>query len=128
VKRVLVVENEQSIRAFCHVALQEDGFEVDTAADGREAQGMMDALDYDIFLIDLKMPVFDGMQLFRWMKVAHPTLTDRVTFTSGDTMAADTRNFIATAGRPFLPKPFTLNELRTAVKVYLQTSAGAGSK
>jgi CheY-like chemotaxis protein len=46
----------------------------------------------------------------------HPELVTEVIFTTGDAINPDTRIFLEQAGRPLLPKPFTLDELKTVVK------------
>ncbi|GAJ10481.1 unnamed protein product, partial [marine sediment metagenome] len=50
----------------------------------------------------------------------HPKLIDRVIFTIGDVMSKDIQDFLGQAGRPFLPKPFTPDELRTIVRETLR--------
>lgn len=121
--KVLVVEDEPSISQVCLRALVEEGFEVDIAENGAQAQEKLKAKDYDICLIDIMTPVMDGKQLFRWITEKHPDLVTRVIFTTGDSINPDTRIFLDRADRPFLPKPFTLDELRTVVR---ETMSQAG--
>lgn len=118
--RILVVENEESICTLCRMALGADGFEVDTAADGKVAQEKIGSRHYDVFIFDIKMPVVDGKELFRWLQKEHPSLTAKVIIISGDTMAKDTRTFLDQVTAPFLPKPFTLGELKAAVRKVLE--------
>jgi DNA-binding response OmpR family regulator len=114
--RVLVVEDEPSISQICLRTLSGEGFEVDIAENGAEAQEKLRAKDYDICLIDIITPVMSGKKLFQWIKEEKPELLTGVIFTTGDSINPDTRDFLDKAGKPFLPKPFTLDELRTVVR------------
>lgn len=114
--RVLVVEDEPSIGQVCLRTLRGEGFEVDIAENGAEAQEKLKAKDYDICLIDIITPVMNGKRLFHWIKEARPELLDGVIFTTGDSINPDTKDFLEKVGKPFLPKPFTLDELKTMVR------------
>jgi CheY-like chemotaxis protein len=61
-----------------------------------------------------------GKELHQWLKEKHPQLANRVIFTTGDVMGGDTQIFLEQAHRPFLPKPFTPDELKAIVKEALK--------
>ncbi len=120
-RKVLVVEDEPAIAEVCRRVLVGEGFEVDIAVNGKVAQDMLreqqdDPCCYDLCLIDIRTPEMNGTELYGWMKEAHPRLASRVIFTTGDVMGGDTGSFLEQAGRPFLPKPFSPDELRTIVR------------
>ena len=123
-KRILVVENEEAIRSICRLALSQEGFAVDTADNGALAQIMIGENQYDVCLIDLKMPVVGGQELFRWMEQKHPALTRRIIFISGDVMGKESADFLEQAAQPFLSKPFSLDELKAAVAKALESGDG----
>jgi DNA-binding response OmpR family regulator len=114
--RILVVEDEPSISQVCLRVLTAEGFDVDIAENGAKAQEKLKAKDYDICLIDIITPVMDGKRLYHWIVDKRPQLVKGVLFTTGDSVNPDTRIFLERVGRPFLPKPFTLDELKTVVK------------
>ncbi len=114
-KRVLVVEDEPSVSAVCHRVLTREGFEVDIALDGRSAQDMIEDKQYDLLLFDIKVPTMNGKELYQWLQDKYPQLTDRVIFTSGDIMVGDTPTFLERVARPFIPKPFTPDELKNII-------------
>jgi len=120
VKRILVVEDEPGISAVCQRVLTSEGFEVDIAVNGKVAQDMLGEKDYDLFLIDVRTPLMNGKQLYQCIQEKHPKLIDRVIFTTGDVMSKDIQGFLGQAARPFLPKPFTPDELRTIVRETLR--------
>lgn len=57
----------------------------------------------------------NGKELYQVIINRHPQLANRVVFTTGDVLDGYTQRFLELAGRPFLPKPFTPNELITTV-------------
>ena len=120
VKRVLVVEDEPAISDVCRRVLTGEGFEIDIAVNGKVAQGMIDEKQYDLCLIDIKLPVMNGQELYQWLKEKHPKQISKVIFTSGSVLGEDTQLFIEQTGRPFLPKPFTPDDLRAIVRGNLE--------
>jgi DNA-binding response OmpR family regulator len=114
--RVLVVEDEPAISQVCLRVLSAEGLEVDIAENGASAQKKLEEKDYDLCLIDIVTPVMDGKRLYRWIADKHPQLVRGVVFTTGDAINPDTRAFLDRAARPFLPKPFTLDELKKVVR------------
>ena len=116
IKRILIVEDEPVIRQVCQRTLAGEGFEVDIAANGKVAQQMLGRENYDLFIIDIRTPVMDGRQLFQYMEEKRPELVDRVIITSGDLASGDAQSFVERANRPFLPKPFTNDELKALVR------------
>jgi DNA-binding response OmpR family regulator len=119
-KRILVVEDEPVICEICVRVLTGEGFKVDIAANGELAETKLQESRYDLILIDIRTPVMNGEELYQWINEKYPELVSRVLFTTGDVMGGDVQYFLETAGRPFLPKPFTPDELRTIVRETLR--------
>ena len=115
-KRILVVEDEAAIGWICQMVLTSEGFEVDIAVNGQVAQEMLGKMGYDLVLIDIRTPIMNGKQLYQVIIDQYPKLAGRVIFNTGDVMDGHTQRFLELAGRPFLPKPFTPDELRTIVR------------
>lgn len=120
VKRILVVEDEPAISDVCRRVLTSEGFEVDIAVNGKADQDMVEEKQYDLCLIDIRLPAMTGKELYQWLKEKHPKVVDGVIFTTGDVMGGDTQIFLEQASRPFLPKPFTPDELKAIVKQSLR--------
>jgi DNA-binding response OmpR family regulator len=115
-KKILIVEDEQGISQVCRRFLSSEGFEVDIADNGSAAQGLLPEKDYDLCLLDIRTPIMDGKELYQFIIGEHPELADRVIFMTGDVVDEYTRRFLELAGRPFLYKPFTLDELKIIIE------------
>jgi len=120
VKKILVVEDEPAICNICQRVLTREGFEVDIAVNGRVAQDMIEEKQFSLYLVDIRTPKMNGTELYQWLEKKYPQLTSRVIFTTGSVMGGDTITFVEQTGRPFLPKPFTPNELKAIVQEALK--------
>jgi CheY-like chemotaxis protein len=110
-KKILVVEDEPSISSICERVLTSEGCEVDIAVNGEIAQNMIESKGYDFCLIDIKTPAMNGKELYQWLAEKHTHLANGVVFTTGDVMDEDIQSLLKRTDRPFLPKPFTPDDL-----------------
>jgi CheY-like chemotaxis protein len=69
-----------------------------------------------MLISDIRIPDIDGPALFDILKRQHPELIGRIAFMTGDTLSAHVKTFLDHAGRPFIEKPVTPNELRELVR------------
>ena len=124
-RRSLVVEDEPTIARMCLRALGTEGFEVDVASDGKAAQARLSGNEdlYDLCLIDIRTPRMNGIELYQYLKEIGSEMINRVIFTTGDVVNDEIKTFLEETGRPFLPKPFTLDELRSVIRITLAPSS-----
>ena len=117
---VLLVEDEDAVRMGGVRALQSRGYTVHEAASGIEALEVLEELNgqVDIVVSDVVMPEMDGPTLLRELRKTHPDI--KFIFVSGYAEDAFARNLPADAKFGFLPKPFSLKQLATAVKEMLE--------
>ncbi len=120
VKRILVVEDELGIGNLCQRVLTREGYEVDIAANGKIAQDMIEEKQYDLLLLDIRMPVMNGKEFYQWLQEKHPQLAARVAFTTGSVTSEETPAFLKQSGRPYLLKPFGRDELKTFIEEALK--------
>ncbi|MBN1862169.1 MAG: response regulator [Dehalococcoidales bacterium] len=113
--KVLVVEDEAAVSRLCRVVLKQGGFEVEVAGNGRVAQERLRGGDYELVLLDIKTPVMDGRDFYRFLVKERPELARRVIFTTGDVVDRGIGDFIRLSGRPLLAKPFGSEELKAVV-------------
>jgi two-component system NtrC family sensor kinase len=111
-RRVLVVDDEESILALLHDVLAADGHRVDTAHNGEEAVEYLLKHGYDLLITDIKMPGMGGQALYQRVKQLDSELAKNTVFITGDTVSAETRNFLQKVQNVCLAKPFKIREVR----------------
>ncbi len=113
---ILLVEDEEAVRAFASRALASRGYTVHEAGTGTEALAVMEETGgaVDLVVSDVVMPEMDGPSLLRELRKARPDL--KIIFVSGYAEDAFAKNLPEGEQFHFLPKPFTLKALATAVK------------
>ena len=104
--RVLVVDDEASVRVSLQRYLAGRGHDVETTASGEDALARLRATSYDAVIVDMRMPDLSGEQLFERLRSNDPAHAERVIFTTGDLVNEQMRRFLDGAGRPCVPKPF----------------------
>lgn len=117
--RVLLVDDEEAIRRICEVALRRVGFQVDTAAEGRAAIGLLQQHRYHVVVSDIGMPGLDGLQLLREVR-GHDLDVPVVLMTGNPDVETAVRAIELGALRylikPFLPKDM-VQTVRSAVQL-----------
>jgi len=121
VKKILVVDDEVSIALICERVLIAEGHSVDTARNGIEGKERIEEKDYDLVILDIRTPLMDGEELYRCICENHPKLRDRVIFNTGAVLGGSTPEFLKKCSRPFIPKPFTPDELKEAVRKFFKS-------
>jgi len=121
--RLLIVEDDDTLRKQLHEALTEAGFAVDTAADGED--GLHCALEYalDLAVIDVGLPKRDGIALVRELRKHNKTYPVLI-LTARDHWT-DKVNGLEAGADDYLTKPFHLAELKARINALLRRSAGA---
>ncbi|WP_150525580.1 cell cycle histidine kinase CckA [Roseibium sediminis] len=113
---ILLVEDEEAVRAFAARALASRGYTVHEAGSGTEALEVMEEAggNVDLVVSDVVMPEMDGPTLLVELRKTRPDL--KIIFVSGYAEDAFEENLPENEQFDFLPKPFTLKQLATKVK------------
>jgi two-component system, cell cycle response regulator CpdR len=111
--RILITEDEDSLRSFVARALRMDGHETVEAADGAEGLEALAEGRFDLLLSDIRMPVMDGIELTHRAAAAHPGL--RILLMTGYAEQRERADDLATKIIDVVSKPFSLPDIRTAV-------------
>jgi len=114
--RVLVLDDESSIRAFLRTALMRAGMECTVFADGVHALEGLREVDYDVMLIDHRMAGMSGTEFYQEAVDYRPELAERAVFMSGDVLNPDLRGFAAERGIRLLAKPFDIDAVIRVVR------------
>lgn len=117
-KRALVIDDDDHIRELLEVLLDTAGFEVDTMRDGIDAVDLKK--DYQVVLLDMKMPIFDAERLTDYWKLTNPKILSRVILLSGYSRLSSDRDFGTFA---ILAKPFEYRELLALVDACVRQQA-----
>ena len=119
--RVLVVDDEESMRDFLSIMLHREGYHVDTAVDGSQAVAHLRSHSYDLVISDIKMPRMTGLELLAHIKERTPeTVVLMVTAFSSTEEAVDA---MKQGAYDYITKPFKNEEIRLIVKNALERRA-----
>ena len=111
--RILITEDEDSLRSFVARALRMDGHETAEAADGAEGLEALADGRFDLLLSDIRMPVMDGIELTHKAAAAHPGL--KILLMTGYAEQRERADDLAAKIVDVVSKPFSLPDIRTAV-------------
>jgi len=123
--RILLVEDESTLRAQLRASLEEAGYVVDEASDGRDAQHLGETEPFDAAVLDLGLPVLDGLTVLkRWREAGFkmPVLI----LTARDSWHEKVAGIDAGAD-DYLAKPFHTEELLARVRALIRRAQGLAS-
>ena len=112
--RILLVEDELGIAQFIMQGLQEVGYIIDRAEDGRAGQDFTDAYEYDLMIVDIMLPKISGLQLLEHIRSAK-ILTPVLLLTARDTVE-DRVQGLDLGADDYLVKPFAFSELMARLR------------
>ena len=123
--KILIVEDEEGLREALIRTLTGEGYLADGASDGNEGYSLICTGLYDLVLLDIMLPVFDGLEVLRRIRnqgidvpvillTARSTVDDKV---SGMDLGAD----------DYLTKPFAMPELLARIRMVARRGAGSGT-
>jgi two-component system response regulator (stage 0 sporulation protein F) len=115
-KRILVADDEMSIRLLYSEELREEGYEVFTASNGREALEVVDKEPLDLIILDIKMPEMNGIEVLRRIKEQHPNLPVLLSSAYSEYK----QDFGTWASEEYLVKSSDLEDLKEAVRKHLK--------
>ncbi len=117
-RRVLVIEDDESIREGLADALRSEGLEVLTAADGRRGLELGLSEDPDLILLDLMLPDLDGFEVLRRLREDHVETPVLVLTARG--LAEDRVRGLDLGADDYVVKPFGLDELLARVRARIR--------
>jgi DNA-binding NtrC family response regulator len=116
--RILIVDDDDTIRSTMKAILEDEGYEVDLAASGKEGVQKSKEKSYNIALLDIRLPDMEGVELLKLMKPAIPrTRKIMVTGYPSTQNAIEALNKNADA---YLIKPVDIEKLLNTIKEQLK--------
>lgn len=110
---ILVADDEQNIRSTISHALHIEGYDVVTAVDGQDTLLQLRAAEFDLLLLDLRMPGMDGMEVLRQVVELYPNVPVVIITAYGTVETAV--EAVKLGAVDFIQKPFSPKEIRTLV-------------
>lgn len=111
--RILVVDDEESIREFLDIMLRKEGYEVTMAEDGAKAIDLLKKKTFDLVISDMQMPQVTGMELLKHVKDNFPDLLFMMITAFGTTETAV--EAMKLGAYDYITKPFKIDEVRIVI-------------
>jgi DNA-binding response OmpR family regulator len=121
--KVLLVEDEAKVANFISKGLQEEGYNVDVAYDGKKGLELLKEFNYDIVLLDLMIPEVDGLQLLK--NIRSWGIHTPVLIITAKSSKEDVVKGLDMGSDDYLTKPFSFEELLARVRALLRRSRKA---
>jgi two-component system response regulator RegX3 len=115
--RILVVDDEPSVRESVGYALEQEGFEVTLAEDGGDAEGKLDGAEYDLLILDIMMPGKSGLDICREVRSVSPVPIILLTAKDAE---VDKVVGLEVGADDYVTKPFSVRELLGRVRAQLR--------
>ena len=122
--KILIIEDESSLRELMQRTLQQEQYVVETAADFAEAERKIADYDYDCILLDIMLPDGNGLKLLEQIKALRKR--DNVIIISARDSLEDRIAGLEQGADDYLPKPFHLAELVARIRSVIRRSQGRG--
>ncbi len=118
--RLLIVEDEPDLLASMAQALREEGYAVDTAADGEDGLFKAESVDYDAIILDVMLPEMDGWTVLKKLRATKKT---PVLMLTARDQSRDRVKGLDTGADDYVVKPFDLAELFARLRALIRRSA-----
>ncbi len=115
IRKVLIVDDEESVRDLLTVILENQQFKIETADTGEEGFAKASTSSYDLVVTDLKMPGLGGSELYDKLHERLAKDTPQFLFMTGDVLGNETQQLLDRTNATCILKPFDINEARAAI-------------
>ncbi len=122
-QRLLLVDDEDNLRVMLEAALRHSGFEVISAANGRDALELASAETIDVIVLDVMLPDLDGFEICR--RLRQDGIRTPIVFLTAKDATEDKVRGLTIGGDDYLVKPFSLEELVARVNAVLRRTGAA---
>jgi two-component system, OmpR family, aerobic respiration control protein ArcA len=119
-KTILVIEDDETMRAALKKIFEMDGFVVRLAADGTELSVALEDISPDLILLDIGLPWLNGFELAQMLKEHKELKKIPLIFVSGKTSDEDIKRAFEIGANDFIKKPFEIEKLKKTVHTLLK--------
>ncbi len=116
--KILLVEDESKVAHFISRGLEEEGYTVDIAPDGKTGLQNISETTYDIILLDLMIPEIDGLEVLKRMRA--DGIDTPVLIITAKSSKEDVVKGLDTGSDDYLTKPFSFDELLARIRALLR--------
>ncbi|HET7275345.1 MAG TPA: sigma-54 dependent transcriptional regulator [Longimicrobiaceae bacterium] len=116
--KILIADDERHVADGLQMLLADDGYEVDTATNGKTAWEMVQAGDYGLVLADLRMPEMDGLELFSRMREAG--MSSEIIIITGRGSVDTAKEAMREGAYDYLEKPLSIDRLKELIPKALE--------
>ncbi|MBI1936878.1 MAG: response regulator transcription factor [Ignavibacteriales bacterium] len=116
--RILLVEDEETLAVGLEYNLNDEGYIVEWAKDGKEALDFFETKEYDLIILDIMLPYYDGFEIAKIVREKNPQMP--ILMLSARTSAEDKIRGLEFGADDYITKPFHLDELLLRIKGMLK--------
>jgi PAS domain S-box-containing protein len=122
--RILAVDDEPAVRAYIKARLDSVGHRTEVTGDHQAAMQLLSEKEYDLVLLDIRMPGRSGLELYSEIIAHWPQLNRRVIFVTGDVSDQTVRDYLEQHHLPWVTKPFDLATLTEKIRTVMEDTGG----
>ena len=112
--RILIVDDEDTLRLLLHESLEGHGYEIASASDGEEAITLLGHQRFDLTLLDIQMPRVNGLQVLQYIKEHSPHT--RAVILTGYADLSHAMEAKEYGAREFIGKPYKIHDILSTIK------------
>ncbi|WP_456271236.1 response regulator transcription factor [Bacillus sp. AK031] len=118
-KKILLAEDEDVLRMLIMDTLEDEGYDIDEACDGGEAESFASSVKYDLILLDYMMPVKTGLEVIGSIRNSEMNASTKIMMLTAKSQKSDETTILQAGADYFLTKPFSPLILADKVKEIL---------
>jgi two-component system, OmpR family, phosphate regulon response regulator PhoB len=106
-KKILLAEDEDVLRMLIIDTLEDEGYEIQEASDGEEAESLAGSTNFDLILLDYMMPVKTGLEVIKTIRANDMNKDTKIMMLTAKSQKSDEKTILEAGADYFLSKPFS---------------------
>jgi two-component system aerobic respiration control protein ArcA len=119
-RSLLIIDDDETIRAALRRMFESEGYKVITAADGTQLSDVLDDSPIDLIILDIGLPWLNGYELAKLLKEHEDLKKIPLIFLSGKTSELDVKRGFEVGADDYIKKPFDVEKMKKAVETLLR--------